>query len=144
MTQKVVLQAALARLEICCTPAQIEKTFQAAIQSDEWADHSDIRHACNKRARELANTCRRGNLLAVRLDKGRGHSRRYSVNGIEYRTGQWGNGPGFRWVMAGFEQWYEQQLRESGLRSKDKIRLIINWIREGYDWRALRILADRS
>lgn len=128
-------------LKKCMTPAAIERYFQRRIKDDRLSERPALRRACNERAREIAPRCRRGHLLALRLDKGRGSSARYVVDGKVYKTGTWGNGAGYRWAMADFERWYEGLLRAGGLRKDLKIKLIIEWAREGYLWRALRHLA---
>ena len=127
-------------LQGCHAPKQIERYFQSRLDAED-TNHRLLQSACNARAYELAATCKRGKLLAVRLGKRTGCSARFVVDGEQYRTGTWGNGPGYRYAMAGFESWYEKKLRESGLRSKRKIELIISWFREGYVWRSLEHLS---
>lgn len=127
-------------LNECMTPRQIERFFQAEIKKTPGENHFQLRQACNERAIKIAPRLKRGHLLAIRRDKRKGNSRRYEVNGQPYHTGTWGNGAGFRWAMAGFEQWYERLLREGGLRSKQKIETIISWARDDYLWRSLRTL----
>lgn len=127
-------------LNECITPRQIERFFQAEIKKTPGADHFQLRQACNARAIEIAPRFKRGHLLAIRKDKRAGRSRRYAVGSQRYHTGTWGNGAGFRWVMAGFESWYGRLLREGGLRSKQKIETIVSWVRNDYYWRSLREL----
>lgn len=133
-------------LQKCNTPTDIERFFQREITGDQAAGrgparYESLRRACNDRACAIAGACKRGEYLAVRLDKGRGNSMRYSVAGEVYKTDIWGNGPDFLCATANFEKWYEQHLRKSGLRSKRKIQAIVIWVRVGYLWRALQDLA---
>lgn len=128
-------------LQACETPQEIERYFQRTIKDEPFGEHDETRDACNARALEIASSVRRGNMLPIRLDKGRGNSRRYELNGEVYKTGTWGNGPGYRYAMSYFESWYEKKLRQAGLRSKRKIELIISWYQTGYLWRSLRYLA---
>lgn len=133
---------AVVSLQGCNTPAEIERWFQRAIKNKPLKRLDQERKACNERAMQIAGTLRHGHLLAVRLDKGQGASRRYLVDGEEYKTGTWGNGAGYRYAMAYWEKWYEKKLRAGGLRSPDKIRAIISWTREEYLWRSLRLLVS--
>ena len=132
-------------LRACETPAQIERLFQRVLKRTQRGNAVEIlRQLCNTRAQEIAGRCRRGHLLATRTDKGRGNSARYVVDGEAYRTGIWGNGAGYRWVMAAWEVWYAGKLRTGGLRSRAKIESVIGRVRDGYLWRALQVLAGRD
>lgn len=135
-------------LDAAATVSDIERVFISAVRKKNYITRThkerneieELRRRCNERAVEIAPRLRRGYLLATRRDKGKGNSRKYTVNGQRFSTGTWGNGAGYRWAMADFERWYERLLREGGLRSKRKIGSIIDWTRSGYLWRALRYL----
>lgn len=122
------------------TPAEIEAAFQAA-RKPFGQTPARVYRACIARTYAIAGSVPRGELLAVRLDKGTGCSRRYAVAGEIYKTGSWGNGPGRRWAMAGFEEWYRANLQAAGIAA-DRAEEIADWVRSGYPWRALLILEE--
>lgn len=141
------LDRVVSLLADCMSPREIEKVFQNELVEPKYGngltrrDEHGIWRACKRRTYEIAPMLRRGNLLPRRVDKGTGCSARYEMAGETYRTGRWGNGAGYRYCIAGFEEWAIARFRRSGLRSERKMRNMLDWVLGGYPWRALKMLA---
>lgn len=133
------LQRALGRAN---TPEAIEAVFQQGLKLPR-REQRGVWKACNERALKITHRYKRGSLLAIRLDKGSGCSRRYEVDGEVYKAGPWGNGPGFRYSMHFFVGWYHAKLSAAGMANEYKRGVAIDWCLGGYLWRALQVLAGR-
>jgi len=102
-----------------------------------------LRQAIASAGRELVSKSPYTRYVPMRLDKGKGCSRRYRLNDKIFYTGTWGNGPGFRWAMADLRKAFDSELRCLGFRSKLMRRTLIDWALYGYPHRALEIVEQR-
>ena len=116
----------------------LEKRMQEAFAATDYDNYNPLLAVMNERGKELVRQSPLGRFVPIRLDRGRGCSRRYSLLGKIHQTGSWGNGAGYRWTMAGLESDLDSNLKRAGLRSTRIRKLILEWALCGWPHRALR------